>query len=172
MHVTKGFSLLECMVYCAGMVTVITILCYFFTRMHGVYVKQYRFANYITWLYSVQEFIRADLEQAPIALSKWKKLMPSELIFTSGARDIGWTVKKGQLRRIIGHYDIQTQRWISKHSSLVIDKVTKVSFAPLKTEQEIVHGLEYRVECQYKNVSYTVEQVIVFKNGMILYEAH
>jgi len=133
----NGFSLIECMVYCVLMATIMLI--WFngvasFTRLCNTYAYH---TNALSTVYSALDVFARDIRKAPHAAYLWPLVTDTAFIFTlPDSTSIGWECTDGQLLRYQGNYNSVAQQWSKKTKSLILDTIQTGSFAFNNLNQE------------------------------------
>lgn len=137
---SKGFSLIECMLYCA-IVAVIMLLWFngvaSFIRTCTTQANQ---INSLSAVYSALDVLVRDIRKAPNLASAWPLITDSIFVFEefhdspesptqTNSSSIGWEYKDKQLLRYQGNYKSNKQEWTKRAKSLVLSDVETCSFS-------------------------------------------
>lgn len=115
----KGFSLVECLVYCVVCSVFFILTFQWILKAHMVLKKQNTISNQIINECTAQDILLRELRQAPGQKKLWKKIAPQEIIWTNNAVDIGWSFEKNHLIRYEGSYSSKLEQWSQTTKSIV-----------------------------------------------------
>ncbi len=137
----KGFSLIECIIYCAITSFLSVMLFIFFSRtIAGVRLFSAH-QQEIVAQWAVQRILRADIQMASNHPEQWQ-VSASSLICKVGNECIGWKMQNGNLYRTIGSYNFLNRRWGKKSTALVANNVTHFENT-LKENQKLIEAVSY-----------------------------
>jgi len=165
-HSRRGFSLIECMVYCVAL-GILMVCC--FNGVLVVYMNLAAAGNRAmcsTGLYGAHDQLVHDIRLAPAERAAWKKIEKQELVWRGKKEDMGWSVKDDRLLRLTGQYHAENNKWHKKVTSVVLTSVKSVAFA-VQADADWVQAI--RVILQKKSDS--VASMVVLRNGRVGYGA-
>jgi len=152
----KGFSLIECTIYCFLFAVLVTMVFTWATRMQMLVVQKNNAGSSLMSAHAAQDLFARDVSMAYAQSTSWKKRAEQELIWHTRDVDVGWIFDQGKLFRIEGVYATSTQSWVKKSKSLIADHLTKVTFA-------CNVGARYEV-VSVQSVIDDIQRVITIKN--------
>lgn len=142
---SAGFSLLESIVYLVSIVILAQLSIYLFSVIYLRTKSQSRKVIKYMEIMRGCSFIQKDLKKIPISGDIWKKISQDCLIWSDKNRDYGWYFKKSRLFRCVGSYNRFKNKWDSRHSNLVMDKIKSIYFIPLYNKIREIIGLKISI---------------------------
>ena len=134
----SGFSLIECMVYCIMVATIMMLWFNGLASFTRLCTAQSCQINSISTAYSALDVFVRDIRKAPHPLFVWPLTMDTAFIFKLDDLFIGWEYADKKLFRYQGDYNNKTKQWIKRSKSLVLDNVQECSFSFNCFNQDIV----------------------------------
>jgi type II secretory pathway component PulJ len=133
----SGFSLIECMVYCLIMATIMMLWFNGVASFTRICTAQMYQTNSLSTVYSALDVFTRDIRKAPHATYVWPVITDIAFVFTlPDASSIGWEYKNNRLLRYHGQYNSATKQWIKKTKSLILTDVQTCSFLFNRLNQE------------------------------------
>ncbi len=124
-----GFSLIECMVYCVIVATIIMLWFNGVASFTGLCNAQAHQINSLSTVYSALDVFTRDVRKAPHTLYAWPLITNTSFVFELDGFFIGWEYTNKKLFRYQGDYNSITKQWVKKAKSLVLDNVQECSFS-------------------------------------------
>lgn len=119
----KGFSLIECLIYCAVASCLSVMAFAFFNRtITGVHLFANR-QHEILGHWSAQQLLRKDIQMASAQAADWH-IKNSVLICKVNGECIEWQLNNNNLYRSKGNYNFRSHQWEKKNTALVAKGVT------------------------------------------------
>lgn len=156
----KGFSLIECLVYVLIVGLLANMLFMWVVRIQQTVYQQAKDQTVTVGIYSAQDLMARDLSMAPSAMSDWKVMSGTQLIWHGPTIDTGWALEDGKLYRYEGHYSLENHSWSARAKSLVSDQIATCNFALVKQEKE-------KRIMAVTIVLNNIVRYVALKNGMI-----
>lgn len=156
----KGFSLIECLVYCV-IASILSIMVFTFfnqtiTKIHIFSVQEQE----IVGQWSAQQLLRKDIQMANSQLSDWD-ILEKAFVCKIGTRCVGWQLKNGSLYRFKGDYDFLSHQWQKKSTALVIRNLHDFALA-IQQNQRLIEAITYTL--QFNKVA--INKKVFFMNGL------
>ncbi len=118
-----GFSLIECLIYCAIACFLSMMAFTFFNRTFTSAMTFSRNQQEIVSAWSAQHLLRKDLQAALGSSLVWNE--SAGLVCKISQECVGWQMRNGMLYRIKGDYNFSTREWVKRSSALIAQKVTQ-----------------------------------------------
>lgn len=132
-----GFSLIECMVYCLLIATIMMLWFNGVASFTRICTAQAYQTNSLSAVYSALDVFARDIRRAPHATYLWPVITDTAFVFTlPDLSNIGWEYRDDQLIRYHGNYNNAKKQWIKKTKSLILDNVQTCSFIFNRLDQE------------------------------------
>jgi hypothetical protein len=135
----RGFIIIECLVYCALAVWLLTEVLGFVVATSNLTQRALQQSNHCFATHcALQNFAR------DVANGSGRILVsPTSFVITSDKQDKGWVFENKTWRRIRGTYDATQKVWIKRHTTTMLDHVVSV------TMQHKSHGIEVALTTDY-----------------------
>jgi len=147
-----GFSLIECMVYCVIVATIMMLWFNGVASFTRVCTTQAGQINLTSTAYSALDVFVRDIRKAPHNFNEWPLMTDTACVFKLDEYSIGWEYKDGQLFRYQGNYNGSDKQWVKKTKSLVLDALQGCSFAYNRSNQTMV-SIEITLMTQGKKLN-------------------
>lgn len=140
----EGFSLIECMIYCA-IASYLSIMAFaFFNRtLGGVQLFSFQQQEMVSQ-WSIQQLLRKDIQMASADPNYWK-LSSSSMVCRVDATCIGWYAQNGNLYRTKGNYDFSAGQWLKKSTALVAKGVNHFNLE-IHQAQTSIEAVSYKLK--------------------------
>jgi len=126
MNKREGFSIVECLVYCA-LFCLLCILIFNFAITSQVSLRRLDASTMKTLdLYGALDSFALEAMAAPSRAEHWNKITEHELIWQTNENDIGWSWEKGSLYRTTGTHTKGIWHGVTKN--LVSAGLSQVQF--------------------------------------------
>jgi hypothetical protein len=131
---SRGFLLIDALVYIALCAILGLILFRFITNVHKSCVKSYRASSRVIAITLPFDVLRRDMLSASRHENEWNEeemVFDRYLVGVRGQltkRAIGWLVSNERLWRVEGEYDFTTRGWIKKSKSLLCKHVKSATW--------------------------------------------
>ncbi len=153
----KGFSLIEVMMYMTLLSFVSLMVMQHVMKSMAHLTRVRTRGNTINTLNQVASLIVRDIQAASALRDSWKKILPDSCIFHNDGYDCGWLLSKGNLYRIKGLYDAQTDCWKKKKKQRVLLDVDTVEFT-VTSDEKRVHSVKVILSAKIPGGIYTTKQ--------------
>ncbi len=127
-HNSKGFTLLEVIIYILFFSFITTITALWMVRMWNVCMLKGTKQKSLISLYGAHDILIRDIQEAPADYTQWKEQQADCIIWHTPKADIGWCKQKDRLVRIEGMYDRVKKEWTKQTKSVVAMPVKAVTF--------------------------------------------
>lgn len=162
MHVRKGFTLIECIVY-VTICAFFSLLVFKFYALVSIHCAKIKKAIEVRSLLDmVQDRMRRDILQASADV-KYSASMAHELVLQLRDQNIGWRLEKERLYRIVGIYDFEHKAWKTSAKTIVAMPIN--SFA---TELIMIQGMLRGVKVNI--IAKSLDMAIEYRNQFFLLE--
>lgn len=126
----KGFSLIETMMYAAGICCItLTLISAMTQSMDGLQIVRKK-AHLSTSLCAALSLLIKDIHESAADISAWKKMGPSEYVWASQENDVGWHLHNKTLYRVKGDFDAFLGQWRNKKRTVVIKNIDDFIIEP------------------------------------------
>lgn len=96
----------------------------------------------------------------------WKKTERSALIFSRESDDCGWFIERGRLVRVTGAYDIGTQQWSKRGTSVLLDSIEAIIVEFYYDKQQILTGVRVGLTLKHGNKMKTLAGFVAVTEGV------
>lgn len=159
----KGFSLIECSVYCCILMILSMMAFEFLARVNSTIHLKNNEIHKALGIHAAHDLLRSDIQQAGALYADWH--VGDKSIICKGAQEwYGWLLKGESLYRIKGVYNVNQQQWITKAESLVA-RFVKVFRAELAIHDGLVRTVSYSLALKTESAD---THVIYLINGACL----
>ncbi len=127
MQIEKGFSLIECIIYCFILMLIISISSSFVSKSLMQLKESRVLMQSMISLYACADVITHDIYQLDQSLP-YCIIKDSELVFSGKDYHIGWHFYNKKIYRTIGQFDFNKKSWHEKSIALVAAQIEKCIF--------------------------------------------
>jgi type II secretory pathway pseudopilin PulG len=139
----KGFTLIECLVYCA-IASCLSMMIFTFFNRTVTGIRQFSAHQHdMVAQWSAQQLLHKDIQTANNEAINWD-ISASLFVCKIGTDSIGWHSDNHKLYRTKGIYDFIARRWLKKSVSLVAQNIERFDCAA-DQNQTIIEGVSYHL---------------------------
>lgn len=157
----RGFSLIECLIYCTVM-SLLALLVFEFFLKNSLTARQFtKQGKQVMSTHAAHAFLANDIQCAACHKSSWDVSDPHAFVCRVGQAAVGWHVKDGSLYRTSGQYDFAFGYWVHKSRSLVAER-TQFAYQVYQNAQTIT-GMDTQLQADRahsKRTTYLTNKVI------------
>lgn len=124
--IQKGFSLIECLIYCALTMLLGVLLFNWMSSTQAALKRSCRHCELLVDRIGIFDTWSADIAMAPSENVFWKKIASTMLVWQGSEMDIGWQLEGRSLYRITGYYTNGV--WSKVTKSLISNTIGQASF--------------------------------------------
>jgi len=157
----KGFSLIECLVYCAVMGSLCMLAFSYFSRQNQALSNFIASAERTMACHATISLLSADIARADSSVMHWHK-DHHELVWRSSDHAIGWHWRENTIYRSKGDYDFVRHAWINKSTALVARHAVHFELIPKENNGRVI-GVHYRLEdgtTSYQRIALLINRAI------------
>lgn len=137
-----AFTLLE-MVIALALTSLLSLLvAQWFSSSHLVVRHQAQQTTRLMALYSAQNVLARDMQQAPANLQEWYELGDGTYVWRTANLAVGWHVENDTLYRTQGHYDVKKQHWGKHKKNCVAVGVHQCVLKPVYKHNGTIEAIE------------------------------
>ena len=127
--IQKGFSLIECLVYCFLSLLLGTLLFNWVSSTQALLVQSRKQCQLLVDRAGIFDVWSSDIVMAPSNPAAWKKIDRTHVVWQGTELDIGWLFEGNALYRITGSYS--NGAWNHATKSLISNSTKQASFSVL-----------------------------------------
>lgn len=142
---SRGFSLIECLLYCAIMTLLAMLVFEFFLKSRMMAHQLTQQTKQIMAVQAAYDFILRDMEQARVDSQFWDSSDAQAVICKVGKTCIGWSLRNKKLYRTVGQYDFAFGYWTSKSAALVAQSISHFSYQTHRNNNTVL-AVDIRLE--------------------------
>jgi|SRR5579859_3202908 len=163
----NGFTVIEFLVY-----FMLTVMLTMLLNQAALYIHQHTKSHMVycsTWLQAMTaiDLLSQDVETSSYESVLWKKLSEHELIMPGQRQvDIGWSVYKNNLVRIVGSFNKHLNTWHHKRRTIVLKGVSKASFKVERTQKSVV-AITLLISFNIDTASCDLDRRVMIKNRVV-----
>lgn len=145
-----GVTLLECMIYCAGISALLLMLMPWSLTLIDSAHRHVEHLALLNNFASACVVLERDVVQALPQRDHWITLA-SGVVMRGSEQDIGWSLEQTTLVRYTGSYSSAQARWITSRKALVCRQVSSFSVTP-EYDGDRVKAVRLRVADTLKSI--------------------
>ena len=160
---TKGFSLIEFLVYLVASITICLLLCSWVVRaLHTNALISQKNNVQLSILTAFDCCVR-DIICAPPTDNAWLKTEPHYILWHQLDQVIGYQFDKQQIMRVAGRYNAATHSVYKKTRSRIAAQVTDCQYT-LKKEGDTIVGVDVQFSIKKGNMQRECNRYIALRN--------
>lgn len=155
----RGFMLLEFLLYLSILSFIMFLSCHLITTMQLQFANASHRTNWLMSLYSAQEYLRRELEQAPSDRAAWQRCDDHELAFSRDGSYIRLGLSGDRLIRTKNSPAPESGSHHGSSTSTIAEHIKELHFS-YDIHQSDVQGVQIELVGEYEQKPYTIKQYV------------
>lgn len=143
-HAKSGFTLIECLIYCALLGMLSIVVAQFFIGNYKQVKAYTKNSEQLIMINAAYDLLRSDVQLASILIRDWQ-VIEKGFICRSHNQCIGWQCKEDRLYRVTGIFDFNLHQWQDPTSALMAIGIQEFNVDLLKKESRIL-GVDISIQ--------------------------
>jgi len=169
---TKGFTLIEWVLYFFLILLVLTVIFHFSATVQQQLVHWGRRSDALSQLCVVQDLFSRDLSCAPIDLKQWDVVTSENIAWWQKNVRISWEFHEGTLVRVEKDSNQSTNKR-SRKKSVIARNITEVRFAPhykkntILEFDKVIQSISCLLKMVVANRTLELERTVLLRNRVL-----
>jgi hypothetical protein len=161
-----GFTLIELLVYLVITTSIIMLTVQWIAQSHSRLTQHAMLNKNCIGMCAAHDVLMRDVRAAPTAHTAWKEIGPHAWIWRTGQEDIGWELRKGQVRRMTGLYDMSKHAWSKHHTSVIAQDIAVLLLELKRGANNEIIAVRVRMESELPGHVMSMDRTLFVRQGM------